>query len=387
MKRKNAIIVFVTIILLIFSFYCNAYEVSAYNKTANKEENSSFFGSIAGFIRNLFGESSSETNENDNLKYNIGNINGDEEINLKDLLKLRRYIAVSINSTLLQSHQGWELNDTEKTMADINGDEKIDLMDILTLRRYLAASKNSSIAQNHPEWMRMLSIQEYKVQPYDEYRLAALMHHEFCEVSKFVTNAKVRDESGNWVLASERDKAGQHGGLTDISRTVGYVALNKVLLDDSSKTLEEYINNHPEAYGKLSDSYNSATEDTPDRYCETCLANARHCLKYDCGSVVSSEGVQMSRNCITQSSYDVGCTGDREGEVPWPQPNSLIRWWLVDADGDGKVRDDCWYIGGPMDSFFLRDKSLEFYEKRAMPIVKYDEKDLESHPLPEGNEK
>ena len=225
-------------------------------------------------------------------------------------------------------------------------------------------------------------IQEYKEQDDDIYRLAAMMHHEFCAASGFVANAKVRDEAGNWVLASERDAQGQHGGLTDISRTVGYVVLNNVLLDNSSKTLEEYINNHPEAYGEMSDTYNSATEDTPDRYCETCLANARHCLKYDCGSVVSSEGVQMSRNCKTQSSYDVGCTS------AWGQPNSLIRWWLVDADGDGKVRDDCFYSGsGAMDSFFLRDKSYEYYEKNAMPIVKYNEDDLESHDLPEGNEK
>ena len=372
MKRKNAIIVFVTIILLIFSFYCNAYEVSAYNKTANKEENSSFFGSIAGFIRNLFGESSSETNENDNLKYNIGNINGDEEINLKDLLKLRRYIAVSINSTLLQSHQGWELNDTEKTMADINGDEKIDLMDILTLRRYLAASKNSSIAQNHPEWMRMLSIQEYKVQPYDEYRLAALMHHEFCEVSKFVTNAKVRDESGKWVLASERDKQGKNGGLKDISRTIGYVLINNVLLKNSG-TIEEYFNNNGYVYGTMTEQYKTATKDTPDRYCKTCLENARHCLKYDCSSVVSSEGVIMTRNCITQSSYDVGCPA-------WSQPNTLIRWWLVDTDGDGKVRDNCYYSGsGAMDAFFLRDTSLKDCEDGAMPVVKYNEDDLVTH--------
>ncbi|MBQ8920933.1 MAG: dockerin type I repeat-containing protein [Oscillospiraceae bacterium] len=54
-----------------------------------------------------------------------GDVNGDESIDLKDVIILRRYLA------------GWEvtINDTN---ADVNGDSSVDLKDVTILRRYLA---------------------------------------------------------------------------------------------------------------------------------------------------------------------------------------------------------------------------------------------------------
>ena len=381
LKRKFIVLIFS--FLLIFCVNLLFGEVHAVSSTETSSRETNIFVNVVDFFKSLtnkvFKTNTSEQENDDSsstqstdkkIYYKVGNINKDKEIDLNDLLKLRRYIAMDKTKTHTTD---WNLTEEEQKYADVNADGKIELQDILKLRRYIAAQKSESIAKNHPDWLKLLSLQEYQAQPYDEYRLAAMMHHEFCAASPYVANAKVRDESGKWVLASERDKQEKNGGLRDISRTVGYVLINNVLLKNSN-TIEEFFNNYLEAYDSMSDTYNSATEDTPDRYCETCLANARHCLKYDCSSVVSSEGVPMTRNCITQAPYDIGCTS------AWAQPNSLIRWWLVDADGEGKVRDDCYYSGfGAMDLFFLRDISNKDYEKDALPVIAYDENDLVTH--------
>ncbi len=216
---------------------------------------------------------------------------------------------------------------------------------------------------------RQVVDQEYEAQPNDEYRLAALMHHEYCPDSSFIANSKVRDEHGNWVYAKDRTDE-QGGGLTDIARVAAYICINNAL--KQNKTIEEFINTNHNAYGSCSDAYNNANANSGN-WCPTCLENAEWCLTYDCTSVVSSEGIPMTKNCITQSSFDIHCYS------AWSNPNTLERWWLVDADGDGYVRDDCWFTGGgAMDGFYLRESSQN-EEYDAEPVKEYPSSVLKTH--------
>ena len=73
-----------------------------------------------------------------------GDINSDGEINLFDVLKIRRYIA---NSTK------WNLTNDEKNRADVEEDGRINLQDVLKLRRYVAASSNENIRTKHQDWI------------------------------------------------------------------------------------------------------------------------------------------------------------------------------------------------------------------------------------------
>ena len=59
-----------------------------------------------------------------------GNFNGDGEINLKDVVLLRRFIA-----------GGWNLL-LDPSIADLNGDGLINLKDVVILRRYIAGGWN-----------------------------------------------------------------------------------------------------------------------------------------------------------------------------------------------------------------------------------------------------
>ena len=61
---------------------------------------------------------------------NIGDVNNDGSINLKDVVMLRRYIA-----------GGWGVELDEKA-ADVNGDGAVNLKDAVTLRRYIAGGWN-----------------------------------------------------------------------------------------------------------------------------------------------------------------------------------------------------------------------------------------------------
>ena len=65
--------------------------------------------------------------ESDEPEYPLGDVNGDGDVNLKDILILRRYVAGIIS-----------IDDAMKLRADVNGDSDIDFKDILKLRRTVA---------------------------------------------------------------------------------------------------------------------------------------------------------------------------------------------------------------------------------------------------------
>ena len=74
-----------------------------------------------------------------------GDINKDDRVDLRDLLIMRRYIAMQKTQTHLEE---WNLTEEEYRRANLNdGDNDINLIDVLILRRYIAASKNETIAR------------------------------------------------------------------------------------------------------------------------------------------------------------------------------------------------------------------------------------------------
>ena len=73
-----------------------------------------------------------------------GDIDGNRKINIRDIIKIRKYIANSAK---------WNLTDAEKTSADVTGDGKINIRDIIKIRKYIAASSSESIATKHPDWL------------------------------------------------------------------------------------------------------------------------------------------------------------------------------------------------------------------------------------------
>ena len=74
----------------------------------------------------------------------LGDVNEDDKINIRDIIKIRKYIA---NSTK------WDLSDKQKTNADVDRNSRINIRDIIKIRKYIAANSSESIRTKHPEWL------------------------------------------------------------------------------------------------------------------------------------------------------------------------------------------------------------------------------------------
>ena len=85
--------------------------------------------------------------------YKLGDIDDSGEIDLKDILLLRRHVA----SLKTSNHSEWTLTGKALASANIDCDENgtISLSDVLKLRRYVAASKSASIAEKYPSWLEL----------------------------------------------------------------------------------------------------------------------------------------------------------------------------------------------------------------------------------------
>lgn len=71
---------------------------------------------------------------NENTESNAGDVNNDGEIDLKDVVIIRRFIA-----------GGWDVElDTET--ADVNNDNEVDLKDVVLIRRYIAGGWDVELA-------------------------------------------------------------------------------------------------------------------------------------------------------------------------------------------------------------------------------------------------
>ena len=73
-----------------------------------------------------------------------GDVTGDKKINMRDIIKIRKYIANS---------RKWSLTSNEKSAADVTGDGKINIRDIIKIRKYIAASSNATVRAKHPDWI------------------------------------------------------------------------------------------------------------------------------------------------------------------------------------------------------------------------------------------
>ena len=60
--------------------------------------------------------------------------------------------------------KNWRLNDRKKLIADATQDGKIDLRDILKLKRYLAAISDPNLGNKNPNWKVLDKITLDKVQ-------------------------------------------------------------------------------------------------------------------------------------------------------------------------------------------------------------------------------
>lgn len=89
------------------------------------------------------GSSSKTTYIRVKVPNNKGDVDGNEAINIRDIIKIRKYLS---NSTK------WNLTSIQKTRADVNGDGNVNIRDIIMIRKYIAADSNSNVAKKHPNW-------------------------------------------------------------------------------------------------------------------------------------------------------------------------------------------------------------------------------------------
>ena len=84
-----------------------------------------------------------------------GDLNGNNKIDVGDILLLQRHIAQSNSADIANKHSNWRLNDELINMGDVNKNNKIDVGDILLIQRYIAATNNSEIASVHQNWLEI----------------------------------------------------------------------------------------------------------------------------------------------------------------------------------------------------------------------------------------
>ena len=90
--------------------------------------------------------------------YEIGDINGDKEIDSRDKLRILEHIAAFRIATIKQKHPEWILKDEQFKAGDINEDGVIDSRDKLRILEYIAASRVQKIAQKHPDWIKYIKL-------------------------------------------------------------------------------------------------------------------------------------------------------------------------------------------------------------------------------------
>lgn len=98
------------------------------------------------------------TDDNNNItgKTKIkGDTNGNDKIDIGDILMIRRHIAQENSDEVVTKHPNWKIYDPLIEIGDVNKNGKIDVGDILKLQRYIAATNSNEIAEKHPEWLKL----------------------------------------------------------------------------------------------------------------------------------------------------------------------------------------------------------------------------------------
>jgi hypothetical protein len=83
----------------------------------------------------LYEKEMTEETQEEPIMY--GDVNGDNTVNLKDVVLIRRYIA-----------GGWNA-EIDESIADVNGDKTVNLKDVVLLRRYIAGGWNVELNPNN----------------------------------------------------------------------------------------------------------------------------------------------------------------------------------------------------------------------------------------------
>ena len=91
----------------------------------------------------------------DTIVIKSGELNGNNQIDIGDILLILRHLAQENDKKIYQKHSGWRFNEKQKIIADINRNGKIDIGDILILRRYMAAKNNKDVVNKHPNWLNI----------------------------------------------------------------------------------------------------------------------------------------------------------------------------------------------------------------------------------------
>ena len=125
MKIRNKLLLIILFLLFLFCTY-----------SVNAEDTNTV---------NLSNQYSSASNG----EYWLGDVNSDNKINIRDIIKIRKYIA---------NQNKWNLTESEKNISDVNRDKKINIRDIIKIRKYIAASSNTTIANKHPNWLNLYKI-------------------------------------------------------------------------------------------------------------------------------------------------------------------------------------------------------------------------------------
>ena len=89
------------------------------------------------------------------IKYTRGEVNGNNQIDIGDVLLLLRHIAQSNSEKTQQKHPDWKLSNKKVIIGDFNRNNKIDIGDVLKLQRYMAAKASKSVSNKHPDWLNI----------------------------------------------------------------------------------------------------------------------------------------------------------------------------------------------------------------------------------------
>ena len=84
-----------------------------------------------------------------------GDANGNESIDVGDILLILRHIAAKRDEKVLKEHPSWILPDERVEIADVNNNESLDVGDILKILRYIAASSDENVAKKNPAWLNL----------------------------------------------------------------------------------------------------------------------------------------------------------------------------------------------------------------------------------------
>ena len=89
------------------------------------------------------------------IEEKIGDVNGNDKIDIGDILLIKRHIAYSSSADTARKNPKWKLSDEKISFGDVNKNGRLDTGDILKLQRYIAASNSDEIARKNPNWLNI----------------------------------------------------------------------------------------------------------------------------------------------------------------------------------------------------------------------------------------